>query len=119
LIERSGRDALTREGLQELILKAAVAWLAGAAAQNLEIQLSEKDRARLADAFLHRLREELQAGVELKTHPGIQAGFRVGSRGGAMFYDFTAPALAEALASLLRPQFAKVFDPIREEGRGK
>ena len=117
LIERAGRDALTGEALQELILKASADWLAGAAGNNIEIHLNEKDRAQLAGAFLSRLKDELQAGVELKAHPGIQAGFRVGSRGGAMFYDFTAPALAEALASLLRPQFAKLFDPIREEGK--
>jgi V/A-type H+-transporting ATPase subunit E len=118
LIERAGRGVLTGDALQELILKASTNWLAGAAGKSIEIHLNEQDRARLADAFLSRLKEELQAGVELKAHPGIQAGFRVGSRGGAMFYDFTAPALAEALASLLRPQFAKLFDPIREEGRG-
>jgi V/A-type H+-transporting ATPase subunit E len=116
LIERAGRDALTGEALQELILKASADWLAGAAGNNIEIHLNEKDRAQLAGAFLSRLKDELQSGVELKAHPGIQAGFRVGSRGGAMFYDFTAPALAEALASLLRPQFAKLFDPIREKG---
>lgn len=116
LIERAGREALTGEALQELILKASINWLAGAAGKDIEIQLNEQDRARLADAFLVRLKEQLQAGVELKAHSGIQAGFRVGSRGGAMFYDFTAPALAEALASLLRPRFAKLFDPIREEG---
>ena len=119
LIERAGRGALTGEALQELILKASTNWLAGAAGKSIEIHLNEQDRARLADAFLSRLKEELQAGVELKAHPGIQAGFRVGSRGGAMFYDFTAPALAEALASLLRPQFAKLFDPIQEEGRAE
>jgi len=117
LIERAGREALTGEALQELILKASADWLAGDGGKDIEIQLSEKDRARLAAGFLSRLKEKLQAGVELKAHPGIQAGFRVGNRGGAMFYDFTAAALAEALASLLRPQFAKLFDPIREEGK--
>ena len=115
LIERAGREALTGEALQELILKASADWMAGDSGKDIEIQLNEKDRAQLADGFLSRLKEQLQAGVELKARPGIQAGFRVGSRGGAMFYDFTAPALAEALASLLRPQFAKLFDPIREE----
>lgn len=119
LIERAGRDALTGDALQELILRASTNWLAGTARKDIEIQLNEQDRARLADGFLSRLKEKLQAGVELKAHPGILAGFRVGSRGGAMFYDFTAPALAEALASLLRPQFAKWFDPIREEGRSE
>lgn len=116
LIDQAGRQVLTSDALPELILKASAQWLAGAAGKSLEIQLNEKDRARLADDFLSRLKEELQAGVELKAHPGIQAGFRVGCRGGAMFYDFTAPALAEALSSLLRPQFAKLLDPIREEG---
>jgi V/A-type H+-transporting ATPase subunit E len=117
LIERAGRDALSGEALQKLILKASADWLARDSGKNIEIQLNQTDRARLADGFLSRLKEELQAGVELKALPGIQAGFRVGSRGGAMFYDFTAPALAEALASLLRPQFAKLLDPIREEGK--
>ena len=117
LIDRAGRDALTGEALQELILKASADCLAGDGGKHIEIHLNEKDLARLADSFVSQLKEELQAGVELKAHPGIQAGFRVGSRGGAMFYDFTAPALAEALASLLRPQFAKWLDPIREEGK--
>lgn len=119
LIDRAGREALTGEALQELILKTSADCLAGDAGKHIEIHLNEKDLARLADGFLSRLKEELQAGVELKVYPGIQAGFRVGSRGGAMFYDFTAPALAEALASLLRPQFAKLFDSIRKEGRGQ
>jgi V/A-type H+-transporting ATPase subunit E len=119
LVERAGREVLTGEALQKLILNASADWVGGDSRKNIEIQLNEKDRARLADGFLSRLKEELQAGVELKAHPGIQAGFRVGSRGGAMFYDFTAPALAEALAALLRPQFAKVFDTIREEGKGE
>lgn len=116
VIERAGREVMTDVMLQELILKAAAAWLAGAAGKDIEVQLSETDRARLADGFLDRLKAELQVGVEFKALPGIQSGFRVGSRDGTMFYDFTTPAVAEALAALLRPQFAKRFDPLRKEG---
>jgi len=116
LIEHACREVLAGDAIQELMLTAAAAWLSGAAGKDVEIQLSQKDRDRLAETFLGRLRDELQAGVELKAFPGIESGFRVGSRDGAMFYDFTAPAIAEALAALLRPRFAEVFEPVRREG---
>ena len=64
----------------------------------MEILLSEEDRKGLSDRFVQRLQEILKEGVEIRVHPAVKGGFRVGTVGGEMYYDFTDQGIAELLA---------------------
>lgn len=52
------------------------------------------------------LLKTLSSGVELKPLKGIQAGFRIMEKDGAVYYDFSAEAVAEMLAGYLNHQMA-------------
>lgn len=111
LMRRECGERMSGEALERLILEVARGWMKqesdGGA---VDLQVNESDRERLAATFVSRLQETLQAGVELKVRPEIQAGFRIGRPEGSMFYDFTDQEVAAALAELVNTRLAKLFD---------
>ncbi|MBW2010622.1 MAG: V-type ATP synthase subunit E, partial [Deltaproteobacteria bacterium] len=63
----------------------------------------------LFENFLARFQEELREGIELKFHPDIEAGFRIGFKEENLYYDFTDKAIADALAEYLSPKIRNLF----------
>jgi V/A-type H+-transporting ATPase subunit E len=111
LIARACHDQLTGSTLEELIIRVATAWMQQNGHQPLEVLLNQEDRDRLSESFLARLQSELKGGVELKVDPALKRGFRLKHQTGSMQLDFSDEALAEALADLVTPRFAHLFDP--------
>lgn len=109
LIRQECDDRLKGDALERMIIQVAEAWMQRLGDGPLELVLSERDRDRLGDEFIGRLKEKLSQGVELKCHPDVHSGFRIGRRGETMAYDFTAEAVAEALAAVVNPRIASLL----------
>ncbi|MDR1894674.1 MAG: V-type ATP synthase subunit E [Spirochaetales bacterium] len=80
--------------------------------QDLEgkvIELSPGDFAKLESALRSRLGDQLKSGLEIKPFSGIDAGFRIGEKDGAAYYNFTHQGLAEMLSQLLNPQLSALL----------
>jgi len=110
IIKREYGGAVSGEALAELILKLVQGWQgSGKGDADLEVLLSDADRKMLLDGFMSRLREDMKAGVELKVHPDIEKGFRIGEKGGHFHYDFSDGALAELLSMNLNGGLAEIL----------
>jgi V/A-type H+-transporting ATPase subunit E len=81
---------------------------------SLSVLLSEKDLEKLDGAFKARLASTLKGGVELKVGKNIDSGFRIAEKDGAVFYDFSAEAVANLLSAYLNPQLAETLKQAAE-----
>lgn len=101
-------EALTGEALQALIAQVVEAYAAklpaGAA---IEVLVPESGHEAIARAIIARLGDAARKGLDVRADGGVVSGFRVTVKGSSVEHDFTADAIAEALARLVRPQLAE------------
>ena len=78
-------------------------------AEGIEITLSKDDIERIEKGFLSELKEEAKKGVVLKPQDEISAGFLISFDSGKSHFDFTDKALADYLASYLKPKLQEIL----------
>ncbi len=99
-------DGPTVIRLTEHLIEAFVARGRGAGA--LEVLVGPAQKELLTDAVLHALRDKLQQGVTLRVQAGVGPGFQIRMGDGGVTHDFTAAAIASALADLVTPEIAAI-----------
>jgi len=115
LIKREYQTVLSGKTLEAILIKLIKGWQKDEMGElNIELLLSESDRNALLEGFLSKLNEEIKTGIELKAHPNIEKGFRVGVKGSHVYHDFTDEGLAEVLAEYLNPSFYKFIDSLKK-----
>ena len=115
LIKREYQTVLSGKTLETVLIKLIEGWQKDEMGElNIELLLSESDRNALLEGFLSKLNEEIKTGIELKAHPNIEKGFRVGVKGSHVYHDFTDEGLAEVLAEYLNPRFYKFIDSLKK-----
>jgi V/A-type H+-transporting ATPase subunit E len=115
VILKETREAMSGKILEEVIVSLIKAWkpeeLAG-----LELLLSAEDLARVEKKLRAGLSTELKKGVNIKPSARVQAGFQIGERDGAAYYNFTDQGIAEILSDYLNPKIAEcVTEAIQKE----
>ena len=114
-VHESCRDRLDREGLLRLLESVATEWVRSQGKAPLEAGIAEADLAAFENGVLERLRTSLQTPLEVRVADGVEAGFVLSMKGETMVCDFSAEALAEALAARLQPRFARRLEKPPEE----
>lgn len=100
--------------LESAVVTVVQAWAEGRD-ERLDVLLSEADLKKVESNLRNRLAQQLAAGTEIKATPAVSNGFRIASRDGGVYYDFTADAVAEALVAYVTPRLAET---IREAAAG-
>lgn len=108
ILNKKTAEALSGEGLVKVILAALEKWDGGEG--DLSLLLSEKDAEKLGKDLTSQLAGRFGEGVEIKPFSGINAGFRIGTREGGSYYDFSSREIAEMLAQLVNPQLAAIVE---------
>ena len=115
LIKREYQTVLSGKTLETVLIKLIEGWQKDEMGElNIELLLSESDRNALLEGFLSKLNEEIKTGIELKAHPNIEKGFRVGVKGSHVYHDFTDEGIAEVLAEYLNPRFYNFIDSLKK-----
>ncbi len=114
VVEEATRGALDAGALEKAIETVVRAWADGKEG-DIDVLLSQKDLDALELSLRARLAKRISSGTEIKAAPGITGGFRIASRDGGVYYDFTADAITEGLCAYLTPRLA---DTIRDAARG-
>ena len=115
LIKREYQQVLSGKTLETVLIKLIEGWQEnGMGDTNIELLISESDRDALFEGFLSKLNEEIKTGIELKTHPDIEGGFRVGMKDNHVYYDFTDEGIANVLAEYLNPRFYNFIDSLKK-----
>jgi V/A-type H+-transporting ATPase subunit E len=89
-------------------------WASGGA-ESLSLILPEAHLKKLEAFFQEKLSSELKKGLELKSDRNLGAGFRIASKDGSAYYDFSAESVAELLSAYLNPRLAEI---LRTQAKG-
>lgn len=106
--------ALTPDLMAQMLLKLAEAYAKDGGEGGIVAMLGEKDAAALKACFAKEYQDKLAAGIQIESDKEIFKGFRVGVKGGQVFHDFTQEAIAESLATFLRPELAQIVKKAAE-----
>jgi len=115
LIKKQYQNVLSGKTLETVLFKLIEGWQKSEMGDtDIELLLSESDKNTLLEGFLSKLNEEIKTGIELKVHPDIEGGFRIGMKGGNVYYDFTDEGIADVLAEYLNPRFYDFIDSLKK-----
>lgn len=115
VILQETREALSEKTLEEAIVSMIKAWKPSELA-GLELLLSPEDLAGVEKKLRAALAAEFKKGVGIKPSARVQAGFQIGEKDGAAYYNFTDQGIAEILSDYLNPKIAEcVNEAIQKE----
>ena len=106
--------ALSPELVAQMLLKLAEAYAKEGGQGGIVAMLGEADAAAVKAYFAKEYQNKLAAGIQIESDKEIFKGFRVGAKGGQVFHDFTKEAIADSLASFLRPELAQIVKQAAE-----
>ena len=115
LIQEGTEKALSKDVLTKLVPETVKAWAKNSDASELSVLLSEKDLKALEKSLKTSLKAEIKKGLEIKPDKTLAAGFRIGVKNGAAYYDYSAESLAEMFAAYLNPKVAALMKAAAEE----
>jgi len=108
-------DKVIEGGLLEKMILSVIEQHKG---ESAEFSVSDTDKAALT-AFCAEQAKKSGQEIELKSDAEVLSGFKVGFKGSNAYLDFTGEAVAEALASFLRPELAKIVSNVAREQLAK
>ena len=112
LLEKIVRESVNANYNDDVIKQALPGILTAWAAKgtdNLAVVLPENELSRLQGFFNDKLASELSKGVELKSNRKLTSGFRISSKDGSVYYDFTSEAVANLLSGFLNTKLAGIL----------
>lgn len=101
--------AFDKDLLAKLIPETVKAWAAKPDEENLAVLLSPSDLAALEGSLKGALKDKIAKGLELKSDSAISGGFRIGSKDGSAFYDFSAEEVANLFSAYLNPKTTQLM----------
>ncbi|MBO5137266.1 MAG: V-type ATP synthase subunit E [Spirochaetaceae bacterium] len=102
-------EAYSQDMLKALIPETVKEWAKNTSVEDISVLLPAKDADKLESGFTSALKAELAKGLELKADKSLDAGFRIGSKDGAAYYDFSAEAVANLFSAYLNPRTAAIM----------
>jgi len=114
VVEEGTRSAMSGNALESAIEKVVTAWSQGNE-ENISVLLSPEDQKALEGSLRAKLGGKLSSGAEILPTQALKNGFRLSTKGGDVYYDFSAEAVADALAAFLSPRLG---DALRAAARG-
>ena len=101
--------------LKNLIPEAVKGWVNTGNTENLSVILADKDLKELESSLSAALKDQIAKGMELKADSKIAGGFRIGTKDGSAYYDFSAEAVADLFSSYLSPKTAEILKNAAKE----
>ena len=95
--------------LKTLIPEVVKEWVKNPDAASISVLLSEKDTAALSSSLTAALKSEIAKGLEIKADSSLDAGFRISTKDGAAYYDFSAESVAALFSAYLNPKTAQIM----------
>ncbi|GHT66132.1 V-type ATP synthase subunit E [Spirochaetia bacterium] len=108
IVAQEAASAYSEDTLKAILPDLVKAW-ASKGSDSLDLLLSDSDLKKLQGFFNDKLAAELKKGVELKADRNLGAGFRIASKDGSAYYDFSSESVAELLAAYLNPRLGEIL----------
>ena len=102
-------DALTPGVMADILLRLADAYAAHDMNESrVDVLLSPEDRDAVGAVVMEKYRDLVGQGLVLRPDERVDGGFKVSFADDNLYHDFTAEALAEALAPVLKPPLCDI-----------
>lgn len=98
-------QAMDREVLRSTIVAVVDAW-AGNQPGEIDVIVSEADKERLETSLRSSLADKIASGTEVRASQSVQNGFRIATKDGTSYFDFTAESIADAVSAYVSPRLA-------------
>jgi V/A-type H+-transporting ATPase subunit E len=96
--------ALTPDVVADMLVRLAEAYAAHDMNESrVDVLLAPEDRDRIAAIVMQKYRDLVGQGLTLRADERLDKGFKVSFVDDKLYHDFSLPALAEALAPVLKP----------------
>ena len=102
--------------LKTLIPETVKAWASKDDVNSLSVLLSEKDLKEFEKDLGAALKEQINSGLEIKLDNSLTKGFRIGTKDGSAFYDFSAESVADLFSAYLNPKTSAIMKEAAKEG---
>ena len=109
LVTAETEKAMDKDLLKKLIPEVVKAWAVNPEAEGLSVLLPEDDLKALEAGFKTSLKTQLSKGLEIKSDSSLSSGFRIGSKNGEAFYDFSAEEVAALFSAYLNPKTTELM----------
>lgn len=101
--------------LKELVPEAVKAWIGNNGTDDIAVLLAPADAQKLESVFTASLKSALAKGIEIRSDASLSGGFRIGSRDGSAYYDFSSDAVADLFSAYLNPRVAQIMKSAAKE----
>ncbi len=109
LVNNEVSSVYSKDMLVKLVPEVIKEWVKNTSAEDVSVLLNEKDLKQVEDGLKAALKAEISKGLTLGVDNSVAAGFRIGVKDGAAFYDYSADSVAELFSSYLNPRIAKLM----------
>ncbi|OJF77657.1 MAG: V-type ATP synthase subunit E [Treponema sp. CETP13] len=101
--------AYNEDMLKTLIPEIVKEWIKKEGVEDVTILLPQDDVKKFESAFIDKLNREISKGIEIKVDDTMSAGFKIGTKDGSAYYDFSAESVAELFSTYLNPKVAEIM----------
>ena len=109
LLRQEVAHALDQSFVQQLVVKLIEHWLAKGV-DGVEIFVSQRDKVKLEQLIASRFSQAAKRGITIQTTLALDAGFRIGIKNDAAYYDFSEESIFEMLKKFLSPAISRMLD---------
>lgn len=107
LLKNEVDDVLKSSFLESVILTVVKNWKNDLV--DMSILLPAAELNKLESGLKTKISKEIKGSLEIKPLSGIDSGFRVSSKDGSAYFDFTGEGISGLLSELLNPRIASLL----------
>lgn len=109
IVNSETEKAMDKDLLKKLITETVKAWSTNPDADDVSVLLPAKDLKALETSLKTALKAKISKGLVIKSDASLSAGFRIGSKNGSAFYDFSAEEVAALFSAYLNPKTTEIM----------
>ncbi len=109
LVTAETEKVYDKDLLKKLIPETVKAWAANPDTNELSVLLPAKELKALEKGLRTALKSQISKGLEIKGDSSLSSGFRIGSKNGSAFYDFSADEVAGLFSAYLNPKTTELM----------
>ncbi len=109
VVKAGAAEVLKGDSLKECIITVLKSWNADEV-KDLTVLVPENLLKALESDLKGQLKSEVEKGLEIKPFNDIEAGFRISSKDGRVFYDFSDDELMTMLSKYLNPALLAILE---------
>lgn len=109
IVSSETEKAMDKDLLKKIIPETVKAWASRSDSSDLTVLLPPKEVKALEAGLKAALKSKISKGLEIKSDASLSAGFRIGTKNGAAFYDFSAEEVASLFSSYLNPRLTELM----------